>query len=314
MKSRKVLVLILLLVLLVLNYFIVIRNDVFQNRDQLKAAGLCTLQPVRRETRTESHTSNGKTYRSTVSVIVFETIVEGEAREIKMDEKNVYGTNTLQPVKNMSRFEPIERYVFYTEDDLFCSKKISSVDEYIKSEIGFQVKLVVAIAIVMFFPFIILFFTDHSVKRFIKKYEFLGAPRAVCYYSNYFYGFLSVFCITFGLFMGYGAYTIRESGSEGLYVLGTFAVFLTLLGVPFLLHMMNKALLLWDVMLCYRSAFGKINEISISEIVSYKRSVSAKRDSLTIRTEKKSITFDNNCENYDQLCLFLYNQLPQKAQ
>lgn len=126
-------------VIIVFFLFLVLWKDREEISDysKIEAAGSLTLTPVDiKQTKTRTRARKGRTTEHINNYVKFRLKIEDKQRVLWISTSEAYGENSpsvgLSAVRNNKK---IERYIFYTENNIYYSTTAQTVREYVQESI-----------------------------------------------------------------------------------------------------------------------------------------------------------------------------------
>lgn len=162
-ENRKIPVTLILFVVcaIVVGLFSNIRE--IMDYPKIKAAGKKNLMPVDIKQKTRKRYYRGRTTSSVTNYVKFTLEINGKNLAFWMPASDAYGENSpsvgLSAIREKKK---IERYIFYTDDNIYYSEKEATVSGYIKESIINRIMvlgmIIVMSGIVFLIYYVIAFF------------------------------------------------------------------------------------------------------------------------------------------------------------
>lgn len=127
----------LLFVVGILAFFVLIDIQEIMDYSKIKAAGNKTLVPVNIKQETTKRHYKKRTTKTTTNYVQFVVEINNKEKLFWMKTSEAYGENSPSAgINAVSSKKKIERYIFYTDDNIYYSKKAATTSEYIRESIG----------------------------------------------------------------------------------------------------------------------------------------------------------------------------------
>lgn len=166
-KTRKRnIVFTLLIIIGIFAFFVLIDIQEIMDYSKIKAAGNKTLVPVNIKQETTKRHYKRRTTKTTTNYVQFVVEINNKQKSFWMKTSEAYGENSPSAGMNaVSSKKKIERYIFYTDDNIYYSKKAATTGGYIRESIGKKIFVFFFMAGILGVIFLIANIPDLFVKK-----------------------------------------------------------------------------------------------------------------------------------------------------
>lgn len=162
------------IVFIAIIFIVIIFMDIREMLDypKIKAAGKKTLTPVSIKQKTSTRRNRHMTNKTTTNYVQFTVEINGNKRSFWLKTSSAYGKNSPSVgLAAVSYKKQIERYIFYTEDNIYSSKNAATTGEYILERIKIKFIILLILAGITGVIFFIMHIIDVVSERHKIKTE-----------------------------------------------------------------------------------------------------------------------------------------------
>lgn len=150
----------------VFSFFVLMDIQEIMDYSKIEAAGSKVLTPVNVKQKTNKRYYKGRTSETITNYVQFVVEINNSKKAFYMKTSDAYGENSPSAgIEAVASKKKIERYIFYTDENIYYSKEATTTSEYIKESITDKLLVFCIIVVFIGMVFLVVNISDKVIEK-----------------------------------------------------------------------------------------------------------------------------------------------------
>lgn len=164
--KKRGIVFVLLVIVCLFSFFVLMNIQEIMDYTKIEAAGRKVLTPVNVKQKKTKRYNKGRTTETVTNYVQFVVEINNSRRSFYMKTSDAYGENSPSVgIAAVTSKKKIERYIFYTDKNIYYSKKATTTSEYIEESVSDKLLVFCIIMVFIGLVFLVVNISDKIIEK-----------------------------------------------------------------------------------------------------------------------------------------------------